>query len=84
MVERERNKLVVDTAGAAYWNGRAIGMEELGAVLQRSAAMAPQPELQFEPHAEARHERVGAVLALIKRANISTMGMIGNERYAQF
>jgi biopolymer transport protein ExbD len=43
VVERERNKLIMDPAGAAYWNGRAIDMEELAALLQRAASMAPQP-----------------------------------------
>lgn len=84
IVERERNKLVIDRAGAAYWNGTSISMEELAGVLQRVGTMPQQPELQFEPHAEARYEHVGAALALIKRANISVMGMVGNERYAKF
>jgi biopolymer transport protein ExbD len=84
VVERERNKLVVDRSGAAYWNGRSITMAELAGALHRIAAMETQPELQFEPDAEARYERVGEVLALIKRSNVGTMGMIGNERYRQF
>ncbi len=83
-VDRERNKLVIDRAGATYWNGASISTEELAGVLHQVGAMSRQPELQFEPDADARYDRVGAVLALIKRANISTMGMIGNERYAQF
>ena len=83
-VDRERNKLVIDRAGATYWNGSSISAEQLADVLHRVGAMPQQPELQFEPDAEARYDRVGAVLALIKRANISVMGMIGNERYAQF
>jgi biopolymer transport protein ExbD len=83
-VDRERNKLVIDRAGAAYWNGISISMAELEGALHRMAAMPQQPELQFEPDAEARYERVGAVLALIKRANISMMGIVGNERFAKF
>jgi biopolymer transport protein ExbD len=59
-------------------------MEELAGALHRAAAMATQPELQFEPHPEARYGHVGEVLALIKRSNIGAMGMIGNERYGQF
>jgi biopolymer transport protein ExbD len=84
VVDRERNKLVIDRAGATYWNGSSISTEELAGVLHQVGAMPRQPELQFQPDADARYDRVGAVLALIKRANISTMGMIGNERYAQF
>jgi biopolymer transport protein ExbD len=84
VVHRERNKLVVDRSGAAYWNGRSITMAELAGALHRIAAMEIQPELQFEPHAEARYERVGEVLALIKRSNVGAMGMIGNDRYGRF
>jgi biopolymer transport protein ExbD len=79
-----RNKLVVDQGGAAYWNGTPVTTQVLAATLQRTAAMPVQPELQFEPHAETRYERVDELLALIKRANVSVMGMVGNERYAKF
>ena len=79
-----RNKLVVDQSGAAYWNGSPVSTQALAATLQRMAAMPAQPELQFEPHAETRYDRVDELLALIKRANVSVMGMVGNERYARF
>ncbi len=66
------------------WNGSAITADVLAVALNRMAAMKRQPELQFEPHANARYDRISEVLTLIKRANISTMGMVGNERYAAF
>jgi biopolymer transport protein ExbD len=65
-IEKERNKLIVDRAGGLYWNGSALTTEALAATLQRVGAMPNQPELQLEPHAEARYERVDEVLALIK------------------
>jgi biopolymer transport protein ExbD len=83
-VENDRNKLVLDESGGLFWNGQAISIGELASTLQRVASMPRQPELQVEPHAQARYERVDEVLALIKRANISAMGMVGNERYARF
>ena len=83
-VDPVRNKLVVDRAGAAYWNGQPVSTEALAATLQRVAALPVQPELHFEPHAETRYQRVDELLALIKRANVGVMGMVGNERYAQF
>jgi biopolymer transport protein ExbD len=84
IIEKERNKLIVDRGGSLYWNGSALTTKALAATLQRVGAMPNQPELQLEPHAEARYERVDEVLALIKRANIGAMGMVGNERYARF
>jgi biopolymer transport protein ExbD len=84
VIDNDRNKLIVDREGALFWNGNALTTEALAATLQRVAAMPRQPELQLEPHAEARYARVDEVLGLIKRANISAMGMVGNERYARF
>jgi biopolymer transport protein ExbD len=84
VIENDRNKLIVDREGALFWNGSALTTEALAATLQRVAAMPRQPELQLEPHAEARYARVDEILALIKRANINAMGMVGNERYARF
>jgi biopolymer transport protein ExbD len=80
----ERNKLVVTEQGALFWNGQAIDLEQLRGTLARLSGMQPQPELQFEPHAEARYAIVGEVVAAIKRANIQAMGFVGNERYASF
>jgi len=84
MVDPERNKLVVDRAGAAYWNGEPVSNDGLAATLHRVAALPVQPELHFQPDGETRYERVDELLALIKRANVGVMGMVGNERYAQF
>src|SRR4028119_577769 len=71
VIENDRNKLIVDREGALFWNGSALTTEALAATLQRVAAMPRQPELQLEPHAEARYARVDEILALIKRANIN-------------
>lgn len=80
----ERNKLVVTRDGAMMWNGTSIDRPALRTLLDRIATTAPPPELQFEPDPEARYEIVGGILADIKRANVSTMGFVGNERYALF
>lgn len=79
----ERNKLVVTRDGATLWNGAAINPPVLRTLLQRMATIEAS-ELQFEPAPEARYEVVNSVLAKIKRANVASMGFVGNERYAQF
>ena len=83
-IDNERNKLVVEQGGALLWNGRPISIGELRATLERLAALPRQPELQFEPDPEARYAIVSEVIAAIKRANVTAMGFVGNERYAQF
>ncbi len=83
-IEPERNKLVVTEAGAFLWNGQPVTLAGLRATLERVGALRHQPELHFEPEPEARYVLVDEVLAVIKRANIATMGFVGNERYASF
>ncbi len=83
-MKQDRNKLVVTESGTLLWNGQEVSRRELKPLLFRMAAMQPQPELHFEPHAEARYQVVEEVLTDIKRANIAAMGFVGNERYASF
>ena len=84
IVEQDRNKIAVEPNGALLWNGAAIDMAHLRAALATAVAMDPAPELQVEPHPEARYDLVDGVLAIIKRAEIRSMGFVGNERYASF
>jgi biopolymer transport protein ExbD len=84
VVERERNKLAIDRSGGLFWNGAPVDLATLRGLLDRAAGMEPQPELQLQPHAETRYARVDEVLAVIRRANVSAMGLVGNEQYASF
>jgi biopolymer transport protein ExbD len=81
---RQANKLAIDAGGGLFWNGDPISEPVLAATLDRMTAMPEQPELQLQPDSEARYDVVDRVLALIKRANVQALGVIGNERYAQF
>jgi len=84
IVDRERNKVAIDQAGAIFWNGREVSSAELAGLLNRVAALREQPELQVEPHSDARYATVGEVIAAIKQAGVTAMGLVGNERYAAF
>jgi biopolymer transport protein ExbD len=44
--------------------------------------MNPVPELHLRPAPDARYEVVDSVLAVTKRANVTKMGFVGNEAYA--
>ena len=80
----DRNKVAIDPNGTILWNGSPVTMAQLSAVLGETSRMRPTPELHLEPHAEARYQKVDEVLAVIKRANVPSMGFVGNERYAGF
>ncbi|HEY0324722.1 MAG TPA: biopolymer transporter ExbD [Allosphingosinicella sp.] len=78
------NKVAIDPGGAARWNGGVIGLPELRATLNATTRLSRPPELQVEPHPEARYEKVDEVLAVIRRADVPSMGFVGNERYRNF
>ncbi|MCP1471131.1 biopolymer transport protein ExbD [Sphingobium sp. OAS761] len=79
-----KNKVGIDADGVIRWNGAAIDRLTLRQYLAASLRMPVEPELQFQPDAAARYVAVDAVLADIKRAGITNLGFVGNERYGQF
>jgi biopolymer transport protein ExbD len=42
-----------------------------------------EPELHIGPDAETRYERVDQLLALVRRAGVTKIGFVGNERFAE-
>jgi len=83
-VDPERNKILIDRAGAVLWNGTPVDLVTLRQYLDLTTTIRPTPELHIQPDPEARYEVVDEVLAVIKRANIESMGFVGNEQYATF
>jgi len=83
-VDPQRNKIYIDPAGIVMWNGTPVNDDQLRQYLEITTTLAQTPELHIEPDAESKYEVVDRVLAIIKRANIESMGFVGNERYATF
>lgn len=83
-VDPERNKIFIDRAGAVLWNGAPVDLVTLRQYLDLTTTIRPTPELQLQPDPEARYEVVDEVLAVIKRANVQSMGFVGNEQYSNF
>jgi len=80
-VEPEKNKLLIDADGRLFWNGAQIDDVTLRQYLDISVAKNPEPELHFQPDPQARYEVVDATLAIIRRANVTKLGFVGNEQY---
>ena len=53
----------------------------LASYLDQSAKVVPEPELHFQPDAQARYEVVDKTLAIIRHSPITKLGFIGNEQY---
>ncbi|QIG79903.1 ExbD/TolR family protein [Stakelama tenebrarum] len=81
LVEPVKNKLYIDPDGRLFWNGAQIDDVTLRQYLDTTVTMDPQPELHFQPDPQARYEIVDQVLAIIKRANVTKLGFVGNEQY---
>ena len=80
-VDPIKNKITIDPAGTVAWNGTPVNEATLTQYLETSITLDPEPELQFQPDPNARYEVVDQTLALIKRANVTKLGFVGNEQY---
>ena len=74
------HELDIDRQGALSWDGARVADAQLPALLARVEKDDAELHLKTDP--ETRYERFDAVLATIKRANITRLGFIGNERLA--
>ena len=78
------NKVVVTEGGSILWNGGVVSESQLLALLQETRRFPIEPELQFEPEANAGYELAARVLAVIKASGVTKFGFVGNERYGRF
>jgi len=81
-VEPAKNKIIIYRNDTMTWNGTPFTIDQLDGLLQQSLQMQPEPELHFQPEADARYETVDKVLAVIKRSGVTKLGFVGNEYYA--
>ena len=84
LVDPVKNKLVLTPNNEILWNGTPIDQGILVANLQRSLALPVEPELQFEPEAQASYDLAAKVLNIIKHSGVTKFGFVGNEKYREF
>ena len=84
LVDPIKNKLVLTPNNEILWNGTPITDGQLVANLQTSLAMPVEPELQFEPEAQASYDLAAKVLNIIKSSGVTKFGFVGNEKYRVF
>ncbi len=81
------NKIVLTPQNQILWNGDAIDQGELVRNLtltRNTGAYAIEPELQYEPEANASYELAARVLNIIKASGVTKFGFVGNEKYRAF
>ncbi|WAT17294.1 biopolymer transporter ExbD [Aurantiacibacter sp. MUD11] len=83
-VDPIKNKIVLTRDGQILWNADPISQGELVGNLQQSLTFAVEPELQFEPEANASYNLSARVLNIIKASGVTKFGFVGNEKYRSF
>jgi len=83
-IDPVKNKLVLAADNKILWNGNAIDQGTLAQTLQATTHMAVEPELQFQPEAQAGYDLSAHVLNIIKASGVTKFGFVGNENYASF
>jgi len=76
------HRLAIDSAGALRWDGRPLPGAALPARLAALAADPARPALLLDADGEARYERVDELLAAIRRAGVTRLGFVDNQRFA--
>jgi biopolymer transport protein ExbD len=78
------NKIVLTPTNQILWNGNPIDQAGLVFQLQQTLEFPVEPELQFEPEAQASYELSANVLNIIKASGVTKFGFVGNEKYRSF
>ncbi|WP_209349199.1 biopolymer transporter ExbD [Pontixanthobacter sp. CEM42] len=79
-----KNKIVLNDQNQILWNGTAVTEQQMAALLIQTTQMDVEPELQFEPTANASYALAAQTLNTIKSVGVSKFGFVGNERYRRF
>jgi len=81
-IQPTKNEVAILNDNRILWNGAPVDLLTLRQYLDQTQTMNPIPELHIRPASDARYEVVDNVLAQTKRANVTKMGFVGNEAYA--
>lgn len=79
-----KNKIVLTPEDEILWNGDLLSRSELVFNLQTSLELPVEPELQFEPEANASYDLSAKILNDIKISGVTRFGFVGNEKYRSF
>jgi biopolymer transport protein ExbD len=78
----ETHRLHIAASGGLVLDGVSVSEAALPARL--AAIAARDGVLQLQTDAEARYDRFDTLLATIKRAGITRLGFVGNERFGRW
>jgi biopolymer transport protein ExbD len=77
------HRLSLDAKGALAWDGVGIAAAALPVRLAEMTRDPARPVLHLRAEAETPYVRFDETLAEVKRAGITRLGLVGNERFAE-
>jgi biopolymer transport protein ExbD len=78
-----KNEITTDAGGNVFWNGQPVpDLVTLRQYIDLTKNLDPEPELHLQPDPATRYEVVDNILAVVKKAQITKFGFVGNEAYA--
>jgi biopolymer transport protein ExbD len=83
-IDPVKNKIVITPDNQILWNGGAINDGQLVTNLEATKGLNPEPELQYQPDAQASYDLSVKVLNIIKQSGVTKFGFVGNEQYRAF
>src|SRR6476620_10264069 len=83
-IDPVKNKIVISPDNQILWNGGAIDENQLVTNLEATKGLNPEPELQYQPDAQASYDLSVKVLNIIKGSGVTKFGFVGNEQYRAF
>lgn len=79
-----KNSLSLTPSGQLLWNGAPVTDGQLATLLAQVRTIEPEPEVHFEPAADASYERSAQVLKIVEASRVTRFGFVGNEKYGVF
>lgn len=83
-IKPDKNKVTLTPDNKILWDGNPVDQGSLLTLLKTTTKMSPEPELQFEPDAQAGYDISAHVLNIIKGSGVTKFGFVHNELYANF
>ncbi len=80
----DKNRLTITSDDQILWNGQQVTERQLAAILAKSKAIKPEPELQYAPDALASYDMSAQVLSTVKASGVTKFGFVGNDKYKNF
>lgn len=77
------NRLVITADDHILWNGQQVTEQQLADLLTAAAQLDPEPEIRFQPDADANYDLSAKVIEIIRKSHVTKFGFIGNEAYSE-